>query len=236
MVVNRTEGEPASQKDRMLLCEQPHLVLDGAVLAAHAVGRRRCTSASAVRRPMPRTAIESAVIERGRREPGVELLVHATPEHFVVGEETTLIHWLNGGEALPTGHVTRPVERGVNGRPTAVLNCETAAHLTAIINHGASRFRARGTAHRAGHTPGHRHPWRSVVLGRRRDDREPLADVAAAGGRRSTPIPRARGRVLRRLISGREASPSASATPHRSARCGVGAGVLVPCRPGHVVV
>jgi NADH:ubiquinone oxidoreductase subunit F (NADH-binding) len=234
VVVNATEGEPASRKDRLLLCMQPHLVLDGAVLAAHAVGARQvhlCISRSA---PDACAAIESAVIERGRREPGVELLVHAAPEHFVVGEETALVHWLNGGEALPTGRMTRPVERGVNGRPTAVINCETAAHLTTIVHHGADRFRAHGTADEPGArlatvTRADRSYW--VVEA---DSGMSLADVAAAGG---APVdgesPVLVGGYFGAWISASEArGVGFSDASLRPLGASVGCGVVVPLPPG----
>ena len=233
IVVNATEGEPASGKDRMLLGIQPHLVLDGAVLAAHAVGAQQvhlciCRSATDAI-----AAIRSAIVERGEREPGVELSVHAAPEHFVVGEETALIHWLNGGDALPTGRVTRPVERGVNGRPTAVLNCETVAHLTHIINHGAKPFRARGTADEPGMrlatvTRADRSRW--IIEA---DAGMSLAEVAAAGG---APIdvdtPVLVGGYFGAWISGSEAlAVRYSDAALRRLGASVGAGVLVPLPP-----
>jgi NADH:ubiquinone oxidoreductase subunit F (NADH-binding) len=233
VVVNASEGEPASRKDRMLLYVQPHLVLDGAVLAAHATGAREvhlCIGRSA---PDAIAAIESAVVERGCLEPGVELSVHAAPEHFVVGEETALVHWLNGGEALPTGRATRPVERGVNGRPTAVVNCETAARLTAIVNHGAARFRSRGTVDEPG-------PRLATVT--RSDGSHwiveahsgmPLAGVAAAGGAPVTgDSPVLVGGYFGAWISGTEAlAVDFSDVALRPLGAGIGCGVLVPMPP-----
>ena len=230
IVVNATEGEPASDKDRMLLCNQPHLVLDGAVLAAHAVGARSVHIGICRSAPDALAAVKAAIIERGTREPGVELMVHAAPEHFVVGEETALVHWLNGADALPTGRRVRTVERGVSGRPTAVVNCETVAHLAWIVNHGADVFRSRGTAGEPGSllaTVTRFDGSRWIVEA---DIGMPLADVAAAGG---APIdadsPVLVGGYFGAWIRGREALEVAySDAALRPLGANVGCGVLVP--------
>lgn len=230
IVVNATEGEPASAKDRMLLCTRPHEVLDGAVLAAHAVDAHRVHLGISRNAPAALASIETALRERGSREPGVELRVHATPEHFVVGEETALVHWINGGDALPTGRRVRMVERGVADRPTAVINGETAAQLAWIVNHGAQLFRRRGTADE----PGARLVTVTRSDGSRRvievDIGMPLAAVAASGG---APIDRYQpvlvGGYFGAWITGSEALDVAySDAALRPLGASVGAGVLVP--------
>ena len=147
VVVNGVEGEPASAKDRLLLSVAPHLVLDGAVLAAEAVG------ADAVHVCVPRGARSPlAAVERAldeRRAIGLDrvtISLWAVPARYVAGEETALVHWLNGGEAKPTMTPPRPFERGVRGRPTLIQNVETLAHLALIARFGAEWFRREGTA------------------------------------------------------------------------------------------
>jgi NADH:ubiquinone oxidoreductase subunit F (NADH-binding) len=146
VVANGTEGEPASSKDKTLLTVAPHLVLDGAVIAADAVGAREivlCVERSATR---ALEVIESALAERRHAHiDPVEIRVAATPSRYVAGEESALVHWLNGGEAKPTAIPPRPFERGVAGRPTLVDNVETLAHIALIARYGASWFRALGT-------------------------------------------------------------------------------------------
>jgi NADH:ubiquinone oxidoreductase subunit F (NADH-binding) len=141
VVANGAEGEPASGKDKALLAYAPHLVLDGAVLAARAVGAKKVLVATT---DIVHASVVRALAERPR-EAGIDLRAHVVPDRFVTGEETALIQFLNGGPALPTLTPPRPYERGVGDAPTAVLNVETLAHLALIARYGAPWFRLAGT-------------------------------------------------------------------------------------------
>jgi NADH:ubiquinone oxidoreductase subunit F (NADH-binding) len=145
VVANGMESEPVSRKDQALLARNPHLVLDGAVLAARAVGadivhvcldRARAQQVGAIRR---------AVEERwwAAVDP-VPVQVHELPGHYVSSEETALVRWLNGGEAKPMTTPPRPYESGVRRRPTLISNVETLAHLALIARFGPAWFRAAG--------------------------------------------------------------------------------------------
>jgi NADH:ubiquinone oxidoreductase subunit F (NADH-binding) len=153
VVANGTEGEPASAKDKLLLQSAPHLVLDGMVLAAEAVGARRaiiCVEETARRAWL---SVEAAIDERraiGLDPIGIELA--ASPSGYVVGEESALVHWLNGGPAKPTFVPPRPFEKGVGGRPTLVQNVETLAHLALLARFGPDWFREIGTPGHTGST------------------------------------------------------------------------------------
>jgi NADH:ubiquinone oxidoreductase subunit F (NADH-binding) len=152
VVVNGAEGEPASAKDRTLLQSLPHLVLDGALLAAAAVGSQEIVLGVCASAPAAFDACALALAERGapRRGgsggvggPRVELV--AVPSRYVAGQESALVSLLNGGAPLPTFTPPRPFERGVRGRPTLVSNVETLAHLALLARHGSSWFRELGT-------------------------------------------------------------------------------------------
>jgi NADH:ubiquinone oxidoreductase subunit F (NADH-binding) len=145
VVANGMESEPASQKDQALLSRVPHLVLDGAVLAAEDV------RADVVHMCLPRTRpalvglVREAVADRDRSGAGsVPIEVHELPHHYVSSEETSLVRWLNGGEARPLGGRERPFERGVRRRPTLVDNVETLAHIALIARFGPAWFRQAG--------------------------------------------------------------------------------------------
>jgi NADH:ubiquinone oxidoreductase subunit F (NADH-binding) len=143
VVANGAESEPASRKDRILLETAPHLVLDGTIVAARAVGAAEAVIAISEGAQAAGRAVLAALDERSERD--VKISVAGVPEAFVAGEETALVRHLSGGPARPTVHPPRPAERGVFGRPTLVQNVETLAHVALIARYGASWFRSAGT-------------------------------------------------------------------------------------------
>jgi NADH:ubiquinone oxidoreductase subunit F (NADH-binding) len=150
VLANGTEGEPASYKDKLLLTHQPHLVLDGALLAAAAVGADRVVIGVEEAAPEALGALRRALAERASSEPaGIPVEVVATPAGYVTGEESALVSFVNGGPALPTT-APRPFERGVGRRPTLVQNVETLAHLAQIARNGAGWFRQSGSPEEPG--------------------------------------------------------------------------------------
>jgi NADH:ubiquinone oxidoreductase subunit F (NADH-binding) len=146
VVLNGLESEPASAKDKMLLGRAPHLALDGAVLAAVAVG------ADEVDVCLPRNAgwllatMHNAVTERARAgiDP-VMVRLHDLPHGYVSSSETAVVNWLNGGPAKPVATPPRPFEKGVARRPTLLANAETLAHVALIGRFGSAWFRRLGT-------------------------------------------------------------------------------------------
>lgn len=151
VVINATEGEPASAKDRLLLQSLPHLVLDGAVLAAGALNADEaivcvCESNAEM------GSVERAIAERRAVREAVKLRFSVVPNGYVTGQESALVQHLNGGPALPTFAPPMPFQRGVDGRPTLVSNAETLAHLALIARHGAQWYRELGIASQPGST------------------------------------------------------------------------------------
>ncbi|MCW2936969.1 MAG: dehydrogenase [Actinomycetia bacterium] len=128
VVVNGEEGEPASVKDRWLLRSRPHLVIDGALRAAQAVGAGSAyfyvsDAAAAV-------SLDAAIAELGGGP--AELHVYQVEPSYVAGEETAAVNAINGRPAKPSEKPPRPFEEGVRRRPTLVSNAETIASLPAI--------------------------------------------------------------------------------------------------------
>lgn len=147
VVVNATEGEPMSLKDKVLCAGAPHLVLDGAVLAAETLGALEVVVC--VDRSSTNTLrhLRAAIDERAQLGvDAVPIRLEAAPNRYVAGEESALVRWLNGKEAKPTFVPPRPFERGVGQRPTLVQNAETVAHVALIARHGAVWFRQLGSA------------------------------------------------------------------------------------------
>jgi NADH:ubiquinone oxidoreductase subunit F (NADH-binding) len=146
VAINGVEGEPASNKDRALLRQAPHLVLDGAAVAASAVGATKVYVAFSELDQSSGESLATAVDERDglRDELEPQFVLIEAPERFIGGQDTALVNLLSGGPGLPT-FGARPHERGVSGRPTLVQNAETLAHLALIARHGAEWFRKLGT-------------------------------------------------------------------------------------------
>lgn len=147
-VANGEEGEPASAKDRRLLRNRPHLVLDGLRHAAHAVGADTAfvyvsdaEAAASVRQALAELAedgLEAGATDSAGPDPvgpaGLRLpafaptLVEVAPS-YVAGEETAVVRALGGDIALPLPKPPRPYQQGVGGRPTLVSNVETLARI-----------------------------------------------------------------------------------------------------------
>jgi len=143
VVVNGTEGEPASVKDRVLMARSPHLVLDGAVLAAEVTGAR--TAVIVAHRDV-REFVAEAAAERARAGlDRVRLEVRAAADGFVAGQASAVVRWVQQGVAAPTATPPRLAQRGLRGAPTLVQNVETLAHLALIARYGAAWFRSAGT-------------------------------------------------------------------------------------------
>jgi NADH:ubiquinone oxidoreductase subunit F (NADH-binding) len=153
VIANGAEGEPASGKDEALLAGSPHLVLDGLVLAARALRAREAIIAVERTRPRALRAVAAAIDERtSDGYDGVRLRIVPVPGRYVAGEESALVHLVDGGEAKPTVVPPRPFDRGVGGRPTLVQNVETLAHIALVARHGPEWFRQVGTFDEPGST------------------------------------------------------------------------------------
>ncbi|MFE1177324.1 NADH-ubiquinone oxidoreductase-F iron-sulfur binding region domain-containing protein [Streptomyces sp. NPDC058773] len=140
VVVNGSEGEPSCLKDTALLLHAPHLVLDGALLAADALGAQEV--ALGVTRTDVLTSVQRAIDERGPVRPA--LRVTLLTERFVTGEGSAMTNGLGGGPGLPSGRKIRSSERGLNGVPTLLSNTETYAQLAVAARLGALGYRTTG--------------------------------------------------------------------------------------------
>jgi NADH:ubiquinone oxidoreductase subunit F (NADH-binding)/ferredoxin len=147
VVVNCTEGEPGSGKDKMLLARAPHLVLDGALVAASALHAREIVVAvtgdgSHVRSVAEAVAADSALARQVR--------VVSVPDRLVSGESSALINAINGKPALPPGTNTSASHSGAHGQPTLLSNAETFAQLAVLAALGPAGFASVGSTHEPG--------------------------------------------------------------------------------------
>jgi NADH:ubiquinone oxidoreductase subunit F (NADH-binding) len=154
IVVNASEGEPASRKDQTLLSLRPHLVLDGAAVAAFAVEATDVVVFLHRHRARLHRAVTRALDERGPGSwpDGVQVQVVRGPDTYLAGESSAAASFLNGEGAFPRARSAPLAALGVDGRPTVVSNAETLAHLALIARFGADWFRQAGGANAPGST------------------------------------------------------------------------------------
>jgi len=156
LVCNGDEGDPGAFMDRMLLESYPFRVLEGAMIAAWAIGAREGVlyirteyplALQRVRAALARLAAEGlladTVLGGGW---GLRLRIVEGAGAFVCGEETALLASIEGRRGMPRLRPPYPAEAGLYGKPTLVSNVETFANVPWILHHGAAAFAALGTA------------------------------------------------------------------------------------------
>jgi NADH:ubiquinone oxidoreductase subunit F (NADH-binding) len=145
VVVNGTEGEPMSVKDRMLLESLPHLVLDGAFCLAEALNTSDVVIAIDEGFRDAIQVMQVALDERpdvGRRR--AEPRIVTIPSGYVTGQESAIVNFINHGIPRPVTQPPRISERGIARRPTLMSNAETLAHVALVARHGADWYRQIG--------------------------------------------------------------------------------------------
>ena len=145
VLVNAMEGEPASDKDKLLLIRSPHLVLDGAQLLAAASGARRVIVCVPEGRHQVAAAVVRALDERvaAACAPVPEVMVRP-PDRFIAGEESALARWVESGQALPSFRPDKGTTLRIGRRGALVHNAETLAHVAMIARTGPGAFRGHG--------------------------------------------------------------------------------------------
>ena len=150
LVINAEEGEPGVFKDRVLMESDPHALIEGIRIAAHAIGAERAycyingqaeLSAERVRGAID--AAETAGIVGP--DAGLVIEIRLGAGGYVCGEETVILESIEGQRAVPRLRPPFPTESGLWGRPTVINNVETLCNLPAIFRDGPERFREVGT-------------------------------------------------------------------------------------------
>ncbi|HET7833649.1 MAG TPA: NADH-ubiquinone oxidoreductase-F iron-sulfur binding region domain-containing protein [Gallionella sp.] len=155
LVVNGNEDEPGTFKDRLLLEETPHQVIEGALITALAVGANRVVFYINPEMERSLAAMTAALAQWQDSEELLGLASHALGQplqlelvpgsgHYIGGEETAALEWIEGRFPFPRGKPPYPAQVGVHGCPTLINNVETIAQVTHIAAHGAAWFRALG--------------------------------------------------------------------------------------------
>jgi NADH:ubiquinone oxidoreductase subunit F (NADH-binding) len=155
VVGNGYGADPASATDRTLLERSPYAVLEGALIAAAAIGADEAIIAVRAEATAAIAALETA-IERmvaaglaggdvlGSGRP-IELSVRPVQGAYMLGEETVLLKALEGKRGQPEQRPPQPAERGLFGMPTVVQNVQTLAAVPWIVANGPDTFAAIGS-------------------------------------------------------------------------------------------
>jgi len=156
VVANGYAADPASQTDRTLLERNPYGVLEGAIIAAAAVGASeaiiavRADASEAIRtleaaldRMLAANLAGADILGSGQ---SVDISIRPVQGAYMLGEETVLLKALEGKRGQPEQRPPQPAQRGLFGRPTVVQNVQTLAAVPWILANGAEAFAAIGSA------------------------------------------------------------------------------------------
>ena len=156
IICNGDEGDPGAFMDRSLLEGDPHRILEGMMIAAYAIGASQGFFYIRAEYPLAIKRIRQAIEQA--REIGLmgknifgtdfcfEAEVRTGAGAFVCGEETALIHSIEGNRGNPTPKPPYPAVSGLWGKPSVVNNVETFANIPTIFVKGAEWFASMGTA------------------------------------------------------------------------------------------
>lgn len=151
LICNADEGDPGAFMDKSLMESVPHQVMEGMLIGAYATGASQIFIY--VRAEYPRaienlsTAIDQIVANKINKidDQEIEIKIKEGAGAFVCGEETAMIHSLEGKRGMPRYRPPYPTDEGFKGHPTAINNVETFANIPLIINEGAEKYAEVGT-------------------------------------------------------------------------------------------
>jgi len=160
LICNADEGDPGAYMDRSVLEGNPHSIIEAMIIGAYATGATQ--GVIYVRNEYPLAIKHLIIALRQARELGLlgedilgtrfsfDINLVRGAGAFVCGEETALIQSIEGKMGEPRQRPPFPVEKGIDGKPTAINNVETWANIPVIIERGASEFAKIGTKNNSG--------------------------------------------------------------------------------------
>ncbi|MBR3952601.1 MAG: SLBB domain-containing protein [Oscillospiraceae bacterium] len=160
VICNADEGEPGTNKDRILIMGDPHAVLEGMAIAGRAVGANKGYIYVRAEYPYVRELLEKAIADAeehnflGKSIMGsdfdffVEIRMGAGA--YICGEETALLQSIEGLRGEPRFRPPFPAQKGLFGMPTVVNNVETFANVPLVLSLGSENFRTIGAPKTSG--------------------------------------------------------------------------------------
>jgi NADH:ubiquinone oxidoreductase subunit F (NADH-binding)/NADH:ubiquinone oxidoreductase subunit E len=148
LVVNAEEGEPGAFKDRHLMEGDPHLLIEGIAIAAHAIGAARVFLYINGQAQLAAERMAMAVADAGAAGllgSDLSIEIYRGAGGYVCGEESVILNSIEGERAVPRPRPPLPTDAGLWGRPTVISNVETLCNLPLIVTDGIAGFREFGT-------------------------------------------------------------------------------------------
>lgn len=155
IVCNADEGEPGTFKDRIIMEADPHLLIEGMIIAAYAVGAEKGyiyirgeyhESIDMIRKALEQAnecgSLGDNILGSGY---SLDIEVKLGGGSYLCGEEFTLLESIEGKRGYPRIKPPYPAEKGLFGMPTLINNVETLSHIPAIILNGADWYKRIGT-------------------------------------------------------------------------------------------
>ena len=160
VICNADEGDPGAFMDRAVIEGDPHRLIEGLAIAAYAVGATKAYVYIRAEYPLAIKRLEAAIAQASELgligynilDSGFNLsiVIKQGAGAFVCGEETALIHSIEGKRGMPRLRPPYPAISGLFGKPTVINNVETLANVPTIILDTPERFAALGTANSKG--------------------------------------------------------------------------------------
>ncbi|HNY60724.1 MAG TPA: NADH-ubiquinone oxidoreductase-F iron-sulfur binding region domain-containing protein [Caldisericia bacterium] len=156
MICNADEGDPGAFMDRAVIEGDPHRMIEGLAIAAYAIGASKAYVYLRAEYPLAIKHLQQAL--KQAKEIGLlgenildsgfdlEIKIKMGAGAFVCGEETALIHSIEGKRGMPRPRPPYPSVKGLFGKPTAINNVETLANIPALVRNGEGWFSSIGTA------------------------------------------------------------------------------------------
>lgn len=160
IVCNADEGEPGTFKDRIIMEQDPHLLIEGMLIAAYAIGATKgyiyirgeyVPSIEKVQKAID-SAYEKGLLGKALfdSEFKLDLEIRLGAGSYLCGEELTLLESLEGKRGYPRIKPPFPAQKGLFGKPTLINNVETFAHIPYIVENGAEAYKRTGTENSPG--------------------------------------------------------------------------------------
>ena len=147
VICNADESEPGTFKDREILCQLPHLVIEGMLIAGRVVGAKRGIVFIRHEYEGEQCSFEKELEharERGAVGEQFEIEIFTSPGGYILGEETALLEALEDKRGEPRNKPPLPGVHGLYGQPTLINNVETFALVPAVVRNGADWWTAQG--------------------------------------------------------------------------------------------